>query len=173
MNKANGQKQLPNNYLNLDKCKDDKERAVLIATEIEKKQAELKQLQKLYGQLIMSFLVEFKQKIENQFPNLNFEFTKFGDIQAKFVFNDIHYEVNIFKGKVASKLECGVRVGISDVKRKKQMEKAVMVKFKDVLEYTDGRYTMYKTFSTKDFDSALSCYRALIEGFEELTNTQQ
>lgn len=173
MNKANGQKQLPNNYLNLDKCKDDKERAVLIATEIEKKQAELKQLQKLYGELIMSFLVELKQKIESQFPNLNFEFTKFGDIQAIFVLNNIHYEVNIFKGKVASKLECSVRVGISDVKRKKPMEKVVMVKFKNVLEYTDGRYTMYKSFSTKDFGSALSCYCNLIEGFEELTNSQQ
>ncbi|MBR5958460.1 MAG: hypothetical protein IKZ99_08860 [Salinivirgaceae bacterium] len=173
MNKTNVQNQLPNDYFNLDKCKDDKERAVLIATEIEKKQAELKQLQKLYGELIMSFLVELKQKIENQFPNLNFEFTKLGDIKAIYVLNNIHYEVNIFKGKVASKLECGVRVGISDVKRKKQMEKAVMSKFKDVLEYTDGRYTMYKTFSTKDFDSAISCYYTLIEGFEELTNSQQ
>lgn len=81
MNKTNVQNQLPNDYFNLDKCKDDKERAVLIATEIEKKQAELKQLQKLYGELIMRFLVELKQKIENQFPNLNFEFTKLGDIK--------------------------------------------------------------------------------------------
>ena len=173
MNNTSGQNQLPNDYLNFDKCKDDKERAVLIATEIEKKQAELKLLQKLYGELIMSFLVELKQKIESQFPNLNFEFTKSGDIQAIFVLNNIHYEVNIFRGKGASKLECDVRVGLSDVKRKKPMEKAVMTKFKDVLEYTDGRYTMCKAFSTKDFDSALSCYSTLIEGFEELTNSQQ
>ncbi len=173
MNKANGQKQLPNNYLNLDKCKDDKERAVLIATEIEKKQAELKQLQKQYGELIMSFLVELKQKIESKFPNLNFEFKEIGAIMAIFVLNNIHYDVIIFKSKVASKLNCVVRVAIDDINKKKRMGKHVLSKFKDVMEYTDDISIMSKGFGVKDFDNALSCYCTLIEEFEELTNSQQ
>jgi len=161
-------------YLGLDKCKNDEERATKILDDLEKRKVELKQVRKKYYEVLNCVLDNWKKEVKQRFPKLQFktESPKGGDIIALFIVKGIHYEACIGRITGSTELLCMVRVELDDFCDDKRLEDVVILAFNDVLPNLKPGYSLYKKFGNTDFDNAISCYINIIERIEKLTKVR-
>ena len=159
-------------YLSLDKCKDDKERAAKLQGDIEKRKVELKQVKKEYDKVISNILDGWRIEVETRFPSLQIQThsPKGGDLIETFVFNGVHYEAVLGRLIGKYKFICMIRVELEDFREDKYIDDAVVTRFNDILPWMKGNYCLFKEFDCADFDNVFACYIELITRFEKLSN---
>ena len=158
-------------YLGLDMCKNDKEKAVKLISDIEKRKTELKQVKKKYKEVLENILDSWKKEVETEFPSLPIQThsSKGGDFITMFVYNGVHYEIVL--GHIVGKYKfiCMIRVELEDFRNDKRLDDVIVSKFKEVLPIKYTNYGLYKEFDITELDDTISCYIELINRFKELS----
>lgn len=152
-------------YLALDSCKDDKERAARLLEDIDRRKAELKQIKAKYKEVVGKIFAEWKVEVERRFPSLRFQLSSEDGIKTDFFTQKNHYEV-VF-GKEAGKPKNICMVRVSDPKT--SLEDVVVAKFNHILPWMYGNYCLCQEFDESDFDEyVFACFTEVLEKTEEL-----
>lgn len=152
-------------YLALDSCKDDKERAARLLEDIDRRKAELKQIKAKYKEVVGKIFADWKDEAERRFPSLRFQLLPENEIKTDFFTHKNHYEVVFGKETGKPKNICIVRV----FDPKTSLEDVVVAKFNHVLPWMYGNYCLCQEFDESDFDdSVFACFTEVLEKIEEL-----
>ena len=165
MEKTKKQTPISLDYLGLDSCKDDKERAARLLEDINRRKAELKQIKTKYKEVVGKIFADWKDKVERRFPSLRFQLSPENEIKTDFYTLKNHYEV-IF-GKEAGKPKNICIVRVSDPKT--SLEDVVVAKFNHILPWMYGNYCLCQEFDESDFDEyVFACFTGVLDKIEEL-----
>ena len=149
-------------YLELDKCKDDKERAAKLLYDIDRRKDELAQVKKLYEDVRTKIIDELKERIVKKYPNMDFSAHYSGEyLCAKVMLGKLQYYLAISGS--SKKLECDIYLDIEDCRKGAKMSKAFISEFKDMFAYYTPMYKMSQDFDRNDFDGAFVCFEKALE----------
>ena len=149
-------------YLELDKCKDDKERAAKLLSDIDRRKDELAQVKKLYEDVRTKIIDDLKESIVNKYPNMDFSAHYPGEyLCTKVMVEKLQYYLAISGS--SKKLECDIYLDIEDCRKGAKMSKAFISEFKDMFAYYTPIYKMSQDFDRNDFDGAFACFEKALE----------
>ena len=149
-------------YLELDKCKDDKERAAKLLSDIDRRKDELTQIKKLYEDVRTKIIDDLKESIVNKYPNMDFSAHYSGEyLCAKVMVGKLQYYLAISGS--SKKLECDIYLDIEDCRKGKKISKAFISDFKDLFAYYTPMYKMSQDFDINDFDGVFACFGKALE----------
>ena len=149
-------------YLELDKCKDDKERAAKLLSDIDRRKDELAQVKKLYEDVRTKFIDDLKESIVKKYPNMDFSAHYPGEyLCAKVKIGKLQHYLAISGS--AKKLECVLYLDIEDCRKGARMSKAFISDFKDLFANYTPMYKMFQDFDINDFDGAFACFEKALE----------
>lgn len=149
-------------YLELDKCKDDKERAVKLFEDINRRNDELSYVKRQYKAIRAKIISDFKDSLAQKYPGMDFSIQDSGELlRTEVMVEKLHGYLSIFES--AKKLSCIIYLDIEESRKGKKMSKAFISKFKDLFEYYTPMYKMYQDFDTNDFEGAFDCFCKVLE----------
>ena len=149
-------------YLELDKCKDDKERAAKLLSDIDRRKDELAQVKKLYEDVRTKIVDDLKESIFNKYPNMDFSAHYSGEyLCAKVMVGKLQYYLAISGS--SKKLECDIYLDIEDCRKGAKMSKTFISDFKDLFAYYTPMYKMFQDFDINDFDGVFACFEKALE----------
>ena len=149
-------------YLKLDKCKDDKERAAKLLSDIDRRKDELAQVKKQYENVRTKIIDDLKESIVNKYPNMDFSAHYPGEyLCTKIMVGELQYHLAISGS--AKKLECVLYLDIENCRKGAKMSKAFISDFKDLFAYYTPMYKMSQDFDINDFDGAFECFEKALE----------
>ena len=149
-------------YLELDKCKDDKERAAKLLSDIDRRKDELTQIKKLYEDVQNKIIDNLKECIVNKYPNMDFSAHYPGEyLCARVKIRKLQYYLAISGS--AKKLECYIYLDIEDCRNGAKMSKAFISELKDMFAYYTPMYKMSQDFDRNDFDGAFACFEKALD----------
>lgn len=149
-------------YLELDKCKDDKERAAKLLSDIDRRKDELAKVKKLYEDVRTKIVDDLKKNLVNKYPNMDFSAHYSGEyLCAKVMVGKLQYYLAISGS--AKKLECNLYLDIEDCRKGARMSEAFISDFKDLFANFTPMYKMSQDFDINDFDGAFDCFEMVLE----------
>lgn len=154
-------------YLGLDKCSNEMERASLLWMDIVRRKDELTQVKTAYQNAYKSIIAQWKDEINDRFHDIQVTKSSYGEIGVDFVKGSLHYEVCI--GKDQKNLFCLVLLDSENVKKNSVIPEEIVSKLKDLLSWKKSGYCLFEEFNINDFEKAFSCYIKVIDRFVDLT----
>ncbi len=166
MGKTKKQTPISLDYLGLDSCKDDKERAARLLEDINRRKVELKQIKAKYKGVVGKVFADWKDEVERRFPSLRFQlFSSEDGIKTDFFTQKNHYDVFFCKWSGKPKNICMVRVSDPHT----SIEDAVVSKLNHTLPWMYGNYCLCQEFDECDFgEYVFACFTEVLEIIEEL-----
>ena len=157
-------------YLALEKCKDDKERAIKLSEDLERRKAEITQVKKILEKTRQVVFEGMKENMRKEIPDLVFAEKNLisSPICAKFKTDSYGFYVIITKN-----LECVLYLDSESSRRGAKLSENIIKQFKDILSWYAPMYKMFQKFGSNDFDQAYTCYvnvkksqRSLAQGYK-------
>ena len=160
-------------YLGLDNCKNDAERAAILWSDIMRRNSELKQVRKAYQKVYHSILGQWKDELSTRFQNLSWvSHAPSADLAVEFTVGNIYYKVGI--GKDQHNLICIVLLDLQDIHKGIFMSDEFVSNINSILSQKRGCpdiYCLYDTFDINDYEKAFKCFTALIEKSVDLARS--
>ncbi len=149
-------------YLDLDKCKDDKERAVKLFEDINRRNEELKQVKERYKTIRAQIIGDYKERLVKKYPTMDFSAQNSGELLCtKVMVEKLHGYLSICES--AKKLSCIIHLDIEESRKGKKLSMSFISGFKDLFEYYTPMYKMYQDFDTNDFEGVIDCFCKALE----------
>lgn len=152
-------------YLALEKCKDDKERAIKLSEDLERRKAEITQIKKVLEKTRQSVFEGMKDNIKKEIPDLVFaeKDLRSSPICAKFKTDSYSFYVSITKD-----LGCVLYLDSENLRKGAKLSKNIIKQFKDILSWYTPMYKMFQKFGSNDFNQAYTCYVNVIKKVKEV-----
>lgn len=144
-------------YLELDKCKGDQERAVRLLADIDRRSGELSYIKKQYKAIRAKIIGDFKDSLAQKYPTMGFSVQDSGELlRTDVTMEKLHGYLSIYES--AKKLSCIIYLDAEESRKGKKISKSFISEFKDLFEYYTPMYKMYQDFDANDFEGAYKCF---------------
>lgn len=160
------------NYLELNKCETEKERAATLQKEIVQREDELKSIRKMYRVVFERVVGEWHSEFTARFPELAQQSFKDKDgMWVEVAVNGTHYNISI--GKDKRKLFCLARITTKDYVDGRRITDDMARKLSDLLSWKGGGELMLEWFDANDFDAVFSYFCKIVGRFLELQKAEK
>ena len=161
---------LISDHFELDKCKNDKERACLLQEKMNELQDLIQKMQSLKDKTRQNIIEEWKQITKERFPELHpLEKGEYTDVS----FNNIDgKKVNVIIND-NGQLYCQVQFDTNLPQEERKVENTKIMTLKDILpepKKNPNDYCIWKYFSTDDYDGVFDLFIEVVERCKKLVD---